>query len=111
MSMLSMGSAGQGELQAMWNPGRSQQQQQQHEQAASMDSAATARPVVRSALMNQPPQRRAHMLLQEMAGLANRLVEIAGEFCEVSLFWIRVSSFFIMKECVSVLVSITSREH
>jgi hypothetical protein len=86
MSMLSMGSAGHGELQTIWNPGRSQSQsqsqsqQQQHEQAAPMDTAATARPVVRSALMNQPPQRRAHMLLQEMAGLANRLVEIAGEF-------------------------------
>lgn len=86
MSMLSMGSAGHGELQTIWNPGRShsqsqsqsQSQQQQHEQAAPMDTAATVRPVVRSALMNQPPQRRAHMLLQEMAGLANRLVEIAG---------------------------------
>lgn len=82
MSMLSMGSGGHGELQTMWNPGRSQSQQQlqqHHEQAAPMDTAATARPVVRSALMNQPPQRRAHMLLQEMAGLANRLVEVAGE--------------------------------
>lgn len=81
MSLLSMGSAGHGELQTMWGPGRSSQQlqqQQQLEQAAPMDTAATARPVVRSSLMNQPPQRRAHMLLQEMAGLANRLVEIAG---------------------------------
>uniref|UniRef100_A0A7I4ALA5 Mediator of RNA polymerase II transcription subunit 4 n=1 Tax=Physcomitrium patens TaxID=3218 RepID=A0A7I4ALA5_PHYPA len=76
MSMLSMGSAGHGELQSMWGPARSQQQQ--HDQAVPMDTAATARPaVVRSALMNQPPQRRAHMLLQEMAGLANRLVELA----------------------------------
>lgn len=62
----------------MWGPARSQQQQ--HDQAVPMDTAATARPaVVRSALMNQPPQRRAHMLLQEMAGLANRLVELAGK--------------------------------
>lgn len=49
------------------------------EQVAPLDTAATAmRPVLRSSLMNQPPQRRAHLLLQEMAGLANRLVEIAG---------------------------------
>lgn len=51
------------------------------EQVAPLDTAATAmRPVLRSSLMNQPPQRRAHLLLQEMAGLANRLVEIAGKF-------------------------------